>query len=108
MEHQTPFLRVVHSKPEPIKAKLFLLQVLEAHTVVRHRGSHIFWAVGSQMAVMSVLRAVRPLTPDRFLVFISVRGSVDPRTVLRLEGLGQLENPITSTGIEPVTFRLVA
>jgi hypothetical protein len=26
----------------------------------------------------------------------------------RLEGLGQLKNPVTSSGIEPTTFRLVA
>jgi hypothetical protein len=26
---------------------------------------------------------------------------------MRLEGLGQLENPVTSSGIEPATFRLV-
>jgi hypothetical protein len=27
---------------------------------------------------------------------------------MRLEGLGQLENPMTSSGIEPATFRFVA
>jgi hypothetical protein len=27
---------------------------------------------------------------------------------MRLEGLGQLNNPMTSSGIEPSTFRLVA
>jgi hypothetical protein len=27
---------------------------------------------------------------------------------VRLEGLGQLKNPMTSSGIEPATFRLVA
>jgi hypothetical protein len=27
---------------------------------------------------------------------------------MRLEGLGQLKNPVTSWGIEPVTFQLVA
>jgi hypothetical protein len=27
---------------------------------------------------------------------------------MRLEGVGQLKNPITSSGIEPATFRLVA
>jgi hypothetical protein len=26
---------------------------------------------------------------------------------LRLEGLGQLENPMTSSGMEPMTFQLV-
>jgi hypothetical protein len=27
---------------------------------------------------------------------------------VRLEGLGQLKNPVTSSGIEPAIFRLVA
>jgi hypothetical protein len=52
------------------------------------------------MAVrLSALRAGRPLPPPgRFLVLISVRGSVDPRAIVRLEGLGQLKNPIISSG----------
>jgi hypothetical protein len=28
--------------------------------------------------------------------------------IVQLEGLGQLKNPMTSSGIEPATFRLVA
>jgi hypothetical protein len=46
--------------------------------------------------------------PGRFLVLISVRGWVDPRAIVRLDGLGQLENPMTSSGIKPATFWLVA
>jgi hypothetical protein len=30
-----------------------------------------------------------------------------PRAMARLEGLGRLKNPVTSSGIEPATFRLV-
>jgi hypothetical protein len=64
------------------------------------------------MAVkLSALRAGRPLPPPPpggFLVLISVRGCVDPRAIVRLEGLGQLNNPVTSSGNEPATFRLVA
>jgi hypothetical protein len=48
------------------------------------------------------------LPPGRFLVLISVIGWVDPRGVVRLVGLGQLKNPMTSSGIEPTTFRLIA
>jgi hypothetical protein len=68
---------------------------------VRRRDSHIFYTIGSQMAAkLSALRASRPLSPGRFLVLISVRGRVDPRAIVRLEGLGQFKNSMT--------FRLVA
>jgi hypothetical protein len=61
------------------------------------------------MAVkLSALLAGRPLPPGRFLVLISVRGWVDPSAIVRLEGLGQFKNPMTSSGIEPATLRLVA
>jgi hypothetical protein len=46
--------------------------------------------------------------PGRFLILISVRGWVDVRAIVQLEGLGQLKNPMTSSGFEPVTFRLLA
>jgi hypothetical protein len=61
------------------------------------------------MAVrLSALRAGRPLPPGRFLVLISVRGFVDPRPIVQLEGLGQLKNPMTSSQIEPAIFQHVA
>jgi hypothetical protein len=47
-----------------------------------------------------------PLPPVWFLVLISVGGWV--RAIVRLKGLGQLKNPMSSSGIEPATFRLVA
>jgi hypothetical protein len=35
-------------------------------------------------------------------------GWVDPTAIVLLEGLGRLKNPMTSSELEPATFRLVA
>jgi hypothetical protein len=82
---------------------------MEAHRVVRRRGSHVFQTIGSQMTVrLSALHTGCPLPPERFLVLIYVRGRVEPRAIVGLEGLGKLKNPMISSGIEPTNFQLVA
>jgi hypothetical protein len=48
------------------------------------------------------------IPPGRFLVLNSVTGCVHPKAIIWLEGLSKLKNPITSSGMEPATFRLVA
>jgi hypothetical protein len=45
--------------------------------------------------------------PGKFLILLSVRGWVDLRAIVLLEGLDQLKNPMTSSGFEQATFRLV-
>jgi hypothetical protein len=59
------------------------------------------------MAVRSALSFGRHLPPIRLLVLISIRVSVDPRAIVRLEGLSQLKNAMASSGIELATTRKV-
>jgi hypothetical protein len=45
-------------------------------------------------------------SPRTFQIYISARGCVDRRTIMRLEELGETKNKMTS-GIESMIFRLL-
>jgi hypothetical protein len=68
-------MRLVWGAEEVLMCTPFIIQLAipirgcEGHRVVKCQGSHIFYTIGSQMAVrLSALLACRPLPPGKFLI----------------------------------------
>jgi hypothetical protein len=76
---------------------------VEAPTLLRQTANR--WR---QRCLPYLLAAIYPQVSFlRFLVLISVRNWVDPRAMVRPEGIGKLEET-TSSGRDPATFPLAA
>jgi hypothetical protein len=65
------------------------------------------WLTDGGEAV-SLTRRPRFTLQEDLLVLSSVRGRVNPRAIMQLEGLPKMKNSMTLLGLEPTTFRLVA
>ena len=90
------------------KGKSVPLQAWSGPEGSRKLGSPDFMTTAQESGKVVNLKHRPPLPPGILLVLISVRGWVDPRTIVRSKGLCQWKIPMTPYGIEPATFRFVA
>jgi hypothetical protein len=65
---------------------------MEAHIIDRCYGSHIFYTTNSQMVVwLTAIHTGHSLLP-RFMLFISIKGRVNARATVQVEGSSQCLN----------------
>ena len=91
------------------KVKQSHYRLRQAQRVPGSWGSQITWQSAHEGGTI-VSPTHRPTLPplEIFLVLISVRSWVNPRAIVRPEGLRQWKIPMIPSGIKPATFRLVA
>jgi hypothetical protein len=89
------------------KVELSLYQTVAGSRICETSRFPQFQTIGLQMAMrLSGLRVGRALTPGRILVLIYVRGRVDTRAIVRLEGWSQSKKVVNSSGIDPTNCLL--
>jgi hypothetical protein len=105
-------MSVVYRKKRQVKVKV---KIKQSH----YRPRQALWVPGgwgSQILRHSAHEGGKVDSPTHqtslpqeiFLVLISVRGWVDPMTIVLQEGLCQWKIPMTPSGIDPATFEFVA
>jgi hypothetical protein len=82
---------------------------VEAHRIVRRRGSHIFldsrFTDGGEVVKNYALAVLYPQEDSWYSFLLEAESNLGSQCGWK--DLVNLKNPVTSSGIEPATFRLV-
>ena len=105
---ETKYSEITSSCWKKKKVKVISPSKSVAQRVPGSSGSQITWQWPRMVVRLSGFAPAGFTPQEIILVLISVRGRVDPRAIVRSEGLCQGKIPMTPAGIEPATFRFVA